>query len=140
MAIPGLFLACSFFAEVDRFDFLQHRFGEPQFPSRYLAAVQDRALGPGGFSVRMNNAAISGTSGGASLGVRNSQTFAHETGHAWTLNATGFASNFLHEAWATFVEGLMIRKYFTAEDRLVYRVQGAGKDQVLEIIQCRLHY
>jgi toxin YoeB len=28
----------------------------------------------------------------------------------------------------------------TAEDRLVYRVQGAGKDQVLEIIQCRLHY
>ena len=28
----------------------------------------------------------------------------------------------------------------TAEDRLVYRVQGAGKEQVLEIIQCRLHY
>ncbi|MEP6982457.1 MAG: Txe/YoeB family addiction module toxin [Sphingomicrobium sp.] len=28
----------------------------------------------------------------------------------------------------------------TAEDRLVYRVQGSGKDQVLEIIQCRLHY
>ena len=28
----------------------------------------------------------------------------------------------------------------TAEDRLVYRVQGTGKDQVLEIIQCRLHY
>ena len=27
-----------------------------------------------------------------------------------------------------------------AEDRLVYRVQGIGKDQVLEIIQCRLHY
>lgn len=25
----------------------------------------------------------------------------------------------------------------TAEDRLVYRVQGTGKDQVLEIIQCR---
>lgn len=28
----------------------------------------------------------------------------------------------------------------TAEDRLVYRVQGSGKSQVLEIIQCRLHY
>lgn len=28
----------------------------------------------------------------------------------------------------------------TAEDRLVYRVQETGKDQVLEIIQCRLHY
>jgi len=28
----------------------------------------------------------------------------------------------------------------TGEDRLVYRVQGRGKDQVLEIIQCRLHY
>lgn len=28
----------------------------------------------------------------------------------------------------------------TAEDRLVYRVRGKGADQVLEIIQCRLHY
>ena len=26
------------------------------------------------------------------------------------------------------------------EDRLVYRVQGAGDGQRLEIIQCRLHY
>lgn len=26
------------------------------------------------------------------------------------------------------------------EDRLVYRVQGTGDDQRLEIIQCRLHY
>jgi hypothetical protein len=102
------------------YDVLKPRFGEPQFPSRYLAAVQDRALGPGGFSVRMNNAAISGTSGGANLGAHNSQTFAHETGHAWTLNATGFASNFLHEAWATFVEGLMIRKYYTPEDERAY--------------------
>ena len=102
------------------YDLLKPRFGEPQFPSRYLAAVQDRALGSGGFSVRMNNAAISGTSGGATLGVRNSQTFAHETGHAWTLNATGYASNFLHEAWATFVEGLMIRRFYTPEDERVY--------------------
>jgi toxin YoeB len=28
----------------------------------------------------------------------------------------------------------------TSEDRLVYRVEGKGKEQVLEIIQCRLHY
>jgi toxin YoeB len=28
----------------------------------------------------------------------------------------------------------------TGEDRLVYRVQGTGSGQVLEIIQCRLHY
>jgi len=98
------------------YDLLKPRFGEPQFPSRYLAAVQDRALGPGGFSVRMNNAAISGASGGPNLGVHNSQVFAHETAHAWTLNGTGLASNFIHEAWATFVEGLMIRKYYTPED------------------------
>jgi len=26
------------------------------------------------------------------------------------------------------------------EDRLVYRVEGKGRDQALEIIQCRLHY
>ena len=50
-------------------------------------------------------------SAGGSLGSRASQTFAHETGHAWTLNATGLASNFLHEAWATFVEGLMLRAF-----------------------------
>lgn len=25
-------------------------------------------------------------------------------------------------------------------DRLVYRVQGKGSEQVLEVIQCRLHY
>lgn len=28
----------------------------------------------------------------------------------------------------------------TREHRLVYRVKGAGDDQVLEIAQCRLHY
>lgn len=28
----------------------------------------------------------------------------------------------------------------TAEDRLVYRVRGTGADQVIEVIQCRLHY
>lgn len=28
----------------------------------------------------------------------------------------------------------------TQEDRLVYRVEGKGKDQRLEIAQCRFHY
>ena len=28
----------------------------------------------------------------------------------------------------------------TREDRLVYRVSGAGEDRMLEIAQCRLHY
>ncbi len=28
----------------------------------------------------------------------------------------------------------------SSEDRLVYRVQGKGDDQAIEIIQCRLHY
>jgi len=28
----------------------------------------------------------------------------------------------------------------TKDDRLVYRVSGKGKDQVLEIAQCRRHY
>jgi toxin YoeB len=28
----------------------------------------------------------------------------------------------------------------TGEDRLVYRVKGEGKDQRLEIAQCRFHY
>ncbi|HEX3865976.1 MAG TPA: M1 family aminopeptidase, partial [Gemmatimonadaceae bacterium] len=101
------------------YDLLEPRFGEPQFPSRYLAAVQDRALGPGGFSVRMNNAAISGVSGGT-LGSTQSQTFAHETGHAWTMNGTGRASNFLHEAWATFVEGLMLRHAYGDDDARTY--------------------
>lgn len=101
------------------YDQLQPRFGEPQFPSRYLAAVQDRALGAGGFNVRMNNAAISGA-GGGSLGSSASQTFAHETGHAWTMNGTGRASNFLHEAWATFVEALMLRSLYGADAERTY--------------------
>ncbi len=28
----------------------------------------------------------------------------------------------------------------TLEDRLVYRVSGTGSEQLLEIVQCRLHY
>ena len=95
------------------YDILTSRFGEPQFPSRYLSAVENRALGAsGGFRVRMNNAAISAGGGGASLGSENGQIFAHETGHAWTMNSSGRASNFLHEAWAKFVESLVLRDLF----------------------------
>jgi hypothetical protein len=95
------------------YDLLTRRFGEPQFPSRYLAAVENRALGAsGGFSVRMNNAAISAGGGGGSLGSETGQIFAHETGHAWTMNSSGRASNFLHEAWAKFVESLVLRDLY----------------------------
>jgi hypothetical protein len=97
------------------YDVLAPRFGEPHFPARYLAAVQDRALGAGGFSVRMNNAAISGGGGGGALDSRTSQVFAHETGHAWTMNATGRAANFLREAWGTYVEALMYRALHDAD-------------------------
>ncbi len=97
------------------YDVLTPRFGEPQSPSRYMAVVQDRTLGSGGFVVRINNAAVSGADGGQ-LGSPASQTFAHETGHAWTLNGTGRGSNFLHEAWATYVEALMLYAQYGAND------------------------
>jgi hypothetical protein len=101
------------------YDVLAPRFGEPQSPSRYLAAVENRVLGNGGFSVRMNNAAIGGT-GGGTLGSRSSQTFGHETGHAWTMNATGFGSNFLREGWATFVESVLLKTLYTPDDERAF--------------------
>jgi len=101
------------------YDVLTPRFGEPQFPSRYLAAVQARALGQGGFNVRMNNAAISGLAGGV-VESRSGQTFGHETGHAWTMNGTGLGSNFLHEAWATYVESLLLRRLYTPDDERTF--------------------
>ena len=102
------------------YDLLAPRFGEPQFPSRYLAVVEDRALGPSGnFNVRMNNAAIS-PGGGGSLGSITGQIFAHETGHAWTINSTGLGSNFLHEAWAKYVESLALRAEFGPEAEADY--------------------
>jgi hypothetical protein len=101
------------------YDVLTPRFGEPQFPSRYLAAVQARGLGQGGFNVRMNNAAVSGAGGGV-VESRLSQGFGHETGHAWTMNGTGLASNFLHEAWATYVEALLLRRLYTPDDERTF--------------------
>src|SRR6185436_13547986 len=89
--------------------------------------VQDRALGGGSFNVRMNNAAISGSGGSAVLQSSTGQTFAHETGHAWTLNSTGKASNFLHEAWATYVEALVLRAWYTkADERSFWERQRAS--------------
>ncbi|MDP2260482.1 MAG: Txe/YoeB family addiction module toxin [Caulobacter sp.] len=37
------------------------------------------------------------------------------------------------------LKGLWSRR-ITLEDRLVYRVSGTGNEQLLEIVQCRLHY
>jgi hypothetical protein len=93
------------------------RFGEPQLPSHYLAVVEDRALGHTGFAVRMNNAVISGDRATAMdesvLGP--SYAFAHEVSHAWTMNATGPAANFLQEGWATFCESLVLRDVYGAD-------------------------
>jgi hypothetical protein len=86
------------------------RFGEPQSPSRYLAVVEDRALGHGGFAVRMNNAVISGDRASMMdepvLGP--SYPYGHEVSHAWTMNATGLAANFLQEGWASYCESLLL--------------------------------
>src|SRR4029078_4160387 len=101
------------------YDVLTPRFGEPQFPSRYLGAVQARALGQGGFNVRMNNTAVSGSGDGV-VESRLSQGFEHETGHAWTMNGTGLASNFLYEAWATYVEALLLPRLYTPDDERTF--------------------
>jgi hypothetical protein len=86
------------------------RFGEPQLPSRYLVVVEDRVLEKSGFTVRMNNAVIAGDHAmnldEPVLGP--SYSYAHEVAHAWTMNATGLAANFLREAWATYCEGLLL--------------------------------
>ncbi|HEV7706452.1 MAG TPA: M1 family aminopeptidase [Gemmatimonadaceae bacterium] len=95
---------------------LNPRFGEPQAPSRYLAVVEDRSLGHGGFAVRMNNAVISGDRASMLdeplLGP--SYPYAHEVSHAWTMNATGLAANFLQEGWASYCESLMLRAVYGA--------------------------
>jgi len=89
---------------------LARRFGEPQAPTRYVAMVANRALGRGGFSVRMNNLVVGG-SGATRLDdavLAPSYVLAHETSHGWTMNASGFAANMLQEGWATFAEGTLL--------------------------------
>jgi hypothetical protein len=92
------------------YDVLGPRFGEPQAPSRYVALVANRAVGRGGFSVRMNNLVVGG-SGATRLDdavLGPSYVLAHETSHGWTMNASGFAANMLQEGWATFAEGTVL--------------------------------
>ena len=89
---------------------LARRFGEPQAPTHYLAIVANRALGRGGFAVRMNNLVVGG-SGATRLDdplLAPSYVLAHETSHGWTMNASGFAANMLQEGWATFAEGTLL--------------------------------
>ena len=89
---------------------LARRFGEPQAPTRYVAMVANRALGRGGFSVRMNNLVVGG-SGATRLddaALAPSYVLAHETSHGWTMNASSFAANMLQEGWATFAEGTLL--------------------------------
>ncbi|HEV2752188.1 MAG TPA: M1 family aminopeptidase [Gemmatimonadales bacterium] len=92
------------------------RFGEPQLPTHYLAVVEDRVLGHSGFAVRMNNAVIAGDQ--ATMldepVVGPSYGYAHEVAHAWTMNSTGFAANFLQEGWATYCEGLVLGDVYGA--------------------------
>lgn len=100
---------------VDReYRVLVPRFGEPQLPSHYLAVVEDRDLGHGGFSVRMNNAVISGDHpillDDPYFGP--SSAFAHEVAHGWTMDASGPAANFLQEGWATYAESLILRTMY----------------------------
>jgi len=92
---------------------LNARFGGPYPP--YVAAVEDRGLGPRGFMVRMTDAIISGSKADqlVELGVRGpSFVYAHEFSHAWTMNATGPAANMLREGWATFAEAVMLRAMY----------------------------
>jgi hypothetical protein len=98
------------------------RFGAPQLPSNYLAVVEDRALGHGGFAVRMNNAVISGDRAlmldEPVLGP--SYAYAHEVSHAWTMNATGLAANFLQEGWASYCESLVLGDVYGPEAELAF--------------------
>jgi hypothetical protein len=111
------------------YDVIGQRFGEPQAPTRYIALVSNRALGRGGFSVRMNNAVVGGAVGtrldDPTLGP--SYVLAHETSHGWTMNASSFAANMLQEGWATFAEGTVIGAVFGKEaERAFWERQRTG--------------
>ena len=99
------------------YDVLGPRFGEPQAPTRYVSMVANRALGRGGFSVRMNNAVVGG-SGATRLddvALAPSWVLAHEISHGWTMNASSAAANMLQEGWATFAEGTLLGAYHGTE-------------------------
>ena len=90
--------------------YLRGRFGEPPDPPHYQAAVEDRELHGSGFTVRMNDAVVSGDHAilldDPNLGP--SYAYAHEISHMWTMNASGPASNLLREGWATYAEAAML--------------------------------
>ena len=93
------------------------RFGEPQAPTRYLGILANRALGRGGFSVRMNNI-VTGGSGASRLDdptLAPSYVLAHEISHGWTMNASSYAANMLQEGWATYAEGLVLGAVYGAD-------------------------
>ena len=115
---------------------LAPRFGEPQWPSRYLAIVENRVLHGSGFTVRMNNAVVAGDNvrilDEPLLGP--SAAFAHELAHGWTMDASGPAANFLQEGWATYCESLVLGDLYGAAagravwDRLYVAYMG-GQDR-----------
>jgi hypothetical protein len=99
------------------YEVLGKRFGEPQAPTRYLGILANRALGRGGFSVRMNNI-VTGGSGANRLDdptLAPSYVLAHEISHGWTMNASSFAANMLQEGWATYAEGLVLGAVYGAD-------------------------
>jgi hypothetical protein len=99
------------------YDVLGRRFGEPQAPTRYLGILANRALGRGGFSVRMNNI-VTGGAGATRLDdatLAPSYVLAHEISHGWTMNASGYAANMLQEGWATYAEGVVLGAVYGAE-------------------------
>jgi hypothetical protein len=139
---------------------LTPRFGEPQRPSRYLVAVESRAVKGAGFTVRMNNAVVAGDNAtrldepvlGPSAG------FAHEVAHGWTMESSGPAANFLQEGWATYCESLVLgdlygpaaaaavwerlrTAYFGGQDRSGFQGGFEGRQSLLgDPDNGRIHY
>jgi len=111
------------------YDVLGRRFGEPQAPTRYVAMVANRALGRGGFSVRMNNLVVggSGVTRIDDVVLAPSYVLAHEISHGWTMNASGFGANMLQEGWATFAEGTVLGAVYGKEvERAFWERQRTG--------------
>ncbi|HEX5435861.1 MAG TPA: hypothetical protein VFW98_01785, partial [Gemmatimonadaceae bacterium] len=121
-----------------------YRVFRPRFgalPSGYVAVVEDRGAGHGGFKVRMNDAVISGAGGKALSegGPIPGAAFGHEISHAWTMDASGPAANFLREGWATFAESLIVGSLYGPDtaatlreiSRSGYIASGEGKKSIL---------
>jgi peptidase M1-like protein len=118
-ATPGFTFSRDTLADIAgrEYTYLRSRFGEPANPTHYQAAVEDRGLHGSGFTVRMNDAVVSGDHAilldDPNLGP--SYAYAHEISHMWTMNASGPASNFLREGWATYAEAAMLGQTYGAD-------------------------